>query len=125
MKLLAAAALLLLLLAGCSGTPAGPKVLQPQEDGTYLIIMKGNRFVPSNAQVPVNATVVWLNDEPSIGHDVQANDGSFDSGPTAAMSGSHNRFEHRFTEPGTYSYVCMAHEGQGMRATLTVVAETA
>ncbi len=109
------------LLAGCSSMPPAPTVLTPDANGAYEIHMVGTRFSPSDAQVPVGANVTWINDNPALGHDVQAMDGSYSSGSTAGIAGSSNQYTHQFTVAGTYEYHCAAHHSQGMQGTLHVV----
>jgi plastocyanin len=105
-------------LSGCSDTPAGPAVLQPDASGAYVIHIQNQHFVPSNAQVPVGANVTWINDDAGS-HDVHAKDGSFGSGGVAGMQKGATYTFHA-TAKGAFPYVCKAHESQGMTATLTV-----
>lgn len=119
--LLVALLLSSLLLAGCSGPGGSGSGQAPQQDseGRYVIHMTaGNKFSPANAQVPVNATVVWEHDG-GAPHDVQAEDGSFSSGKAGGLT-SGMEWERTFTEPGTYEYSCHVHKGSGMTGTLTV-----
>jgi plastocyanin len=120
MKALATLALLsFLLLAGCGSPGAGPTAPPMDAEGRYVIEMTaGNKFSPASAEVPVGATVVWKH-MGGAPHDVQAEDGSFSSGPMGGMSQG-DEFEHTFTEAGTYAYHCHLHEGVSMRGTLTV-----
>ncbi len=60
---------------------------------------------PTSLKVKVGTTVKWTNGD-DIGHNVVANDGTFNSGlmkPGAAFT---------FTKPGTYEYVCSLHPEQ-------------
>lgn len=68
--------------------------------------------------VPVETTVTWEWTGVGGAHNVVATEGAFDSGDPA--SDSTTTFSHRFTEAGTYRYVCETHEGDGMRGTVTV-----
>ena len=76
------------------------------------------RFIPSQLTIPAGTTVIWVNDEQAK-HTASADDGSFDSGDQALGV----RFEHTFTEPGTYPYYCRYHGdvgGVGMAGTVVV-----
>ena len=69
-------------------------------------------------RIPAGTTVIWVNDEQAK-HTASADDGSFDSGDQALGV----RFEHTFTEPGTYPYYCRYHGdvgGVGMAGTVVV-----
>jgi plastocyanin len=114
-KLLVGLLLLGVLLAGCSGSK-GPVTPSMDSHQRYVIHMTGgNRFTPMEAQVPVNATVVWVNDAGV--HNAFADDGSFKS-PTSMPQGA--EYDHQFTTPGDYTYVCTFHTGQGMKGTIHV-----
>jgi plastocyanin len=75
-------------------------------------------FSPSTLTISVGDTVTWRNadDRP---HTVTSNDGTFDSGNLDPGVG----FSFMFTEPGTYTYVCVYHEE--MQATIVVEAADA
>jgi plastocyanin len=76
------------------------------------------RFIPSQLTIPAGTTVIWVNDEQAK-HTVSADDGGFDSGDQALGV----RYEHTFTEPGTYPYYCRYHGdvgGVGMAGTVVV-----
>ena len=76
------------------------------------------RFIPSQLTIPAGTTVIWVNDEQAK-HTATADDDSFDSGDQALGV----RYEHTFTEPGTYPYYCRYHGdvgGVGMAGTILV-----
>lgn len=116
--LLLALLLVTLALAGCSGSKDGGFVTPPQDDeGRYLITMKpGLTFEPKRAEVPVGATVLFVNEGGA--HDVTADDGSFKS----PMLNQGQSWEHTFDEAGEVEYHCTPHEGNGMKGTIRVVA---
>lgn len=118
--LLLAAALLAVALAGCS-TASGPVTPERDGEGRYVIKMaaSGNRFLPPAAEVPVGATVVWVNDG-ATPHNVVADDGSFNSDSTGSYLNEGEEFAHNFTAAGTIHYQCHLHAG--MKGTLTVAA---
>ncbi|WP_238392163.1 plastocyanin/azurin family copper-binding protein [Halorussus amylolyticus] len=96
-------------------------------EGQYL------RFVPEEVEISVGDTVRWTAE--SEGHNVSAKpeasskvelpDGAE---PFATYEGSRSfmvmevgeTYEHTFTTPGTYVYVCVPHAGQGMVGTVVV-----
>jgi plastocyanin len=120
MKLLlpaAAAVIVLVAMAGCSGSPSGP-VTPTMKDGKYVIHMTaGNQFAPSAAKVPVGAVVQWVTDGNQ--HDVHGDDGLASPGGTGALTVGMT-YEHTFSTAGTYHYHCELHAGSGMTGTLTV-----
>jgi plastocyanin len=76
------------------------------------------RFIPSQLTIPTGTAVIWINDEQAK-HTVSADDGGFDSGDQALGV----RYEHTFTETGTYPYFCRYHGdvgGVGMAGTVVV-----
>lgn len=114
-KLVVALLLLGVLLAGCT-SPKGPSTPDTDTHGRYVIHMTGsNRFTPMEATVPVNATVVWVNDAGV--HDITGDGGSFRSPRTMAQGAE---WDHKFTAPGEYTYVCTLHTSQGMTGTIHV-----
>lgn len=120
--LLAVALLLLLALAGCSGS--GPQTPSMDAEGNYVIhLTAGNKFSPMLAKVPVNSTVVWVNDGGV--HDVTAHDGAWSSDDVTAPGLGHkmqkgDRYVRTFTEAGDVDYHCVIHASTGMTGTLTV-----
>ena len=49
-------------------------------------------------------------------HTVTFNDGSFDK----PLDSSHTKVSRKFSEPGTYKYVCLFHEDKGMKGKVVV-----
>ena len=70
----------------------------------YTIVLKSFAFAPATLQVPVGATVRWLNrdEEP---HNVLNLEGRFHSN---AMD-TNEAFSYTFTAPGSYHYICTIH----------------
>ena len=62
-------------------------------------------FMPKTLTVPVGAKVTWINrdEEP---HTVVSANGQF--APSKALD-SNDRYETRFSKPGTYVYFCTVH----------------
>jgi plastocyanin len=122
-SILLAGALLaaIVLLAGC--TAEDPKATIPQkEEGRYIIHMSaGNHFGPMHAQVPVNSTVRWVQDDP-VPHDVTDSKGNppLWQSPRAMQQGTF--YDRVFATVGTFEYECTIHASTGMKGTLEVVA---
>lgn len=91
------------------------------------------RFEPEEVTVDAGATVRWEFKTP--GHNVSSRPAASercenppDADPFASYSGDTHTslnaqgtsFEHRFTQPGTYVYVCVPHVAQGMVGSVTV-----
>jgi plastocyanin len=87
-------------------------------------------FDPAEVTIIVGDTIRWENVGVSVHHagsdpstavkasDVANPDGAkpFDSG----LIKPGESFSYTFTQPGTYKYVCIAHEGSGMLGQVTV-----
>jgi len=71
------------------------------------------KFLPAQLTVPVGATVTWTNGDEET-HTVTATDRAYTS--TGLEHGE--KFAHRFTAPGTYTYFCALHPH--MTATVVV-----
>jgi plastocyanin len=120
-------------LAGCIGSSL------PADQ--YDVGMSHHSFQPEGVEVSVGETVVWGNSG-SRGHTVTAfgdqlpegaayfASGGFESEAAARdawRSGGDGNvapgetFSHTFEVPGSYAYVCIPHEPQGMVGTVTVV----
>lgn len=102
-----------------------------QEQAAATVEMTNSlRFVPSEITVRVGDTVEWRNTsqlvhtvtaDPSLANDpdhVQLPDGAetFNSGNIPPGE----TFRHTFEVAGTYEYVCLPHEMEGMRGTVVV-----
>lgn len=72
-------------------------------------------FMPAEITVAAGATVTWTNFD-RFAHTVKAEDTQFRESPDMAEN---DRFEIKFTRPGTYTYICGLHNS--MRGTVTVV----
>jgi plastocyanin len=114
---------------GGEGEAAGG---QPANGEAELVIDMNDalQFEPAEVTVSVGDTVTWRN-VGTLGHTITADPGrasdpsnvelpdgaeEFDSGNV--MEGE--EFTHTFTEPGTYRYFCVPHEGAHMVAEVTV-----
>ncbi|HYP24922.1 MAG TPA: plastocyanin/azurin family copper-binding protein [Actinomycetota bacterium] len=117
--------LVALALAACSGGGSS--------DGATVDMLEGQRFEPETLTVETGTTVTFVNDSAEA-HTVTAVDGvpvyfssgGFESEDEArdnladALIGQEDTYEVTFDEPGTYEYVCIPHEDQGMTGTIEV-----
>lgn len=118
-------------LAGC---------LSADATAEYDIGMSTNRFLPDAFAVAPGTTVVWKNTS-SHAHTVTAYEdripedaayfasGGYDSEGAARDAWDNSRggaidggrtYEYTFEQPGTYHYVCIPHERNGMVGTIRV-----
>ena len=118
-----------LAFAGCSES----KDRAPGEVG----MSDSHAFDPKESTIDAGETVTWINDS-SESHTVTAFEESLPEGAEYFASGgaeneeearddvsdglmqSDETFEVTFEEPGTYRYVCIPHEGDGMTGTVVV-----
>ncbi|VTT87458.1 Halocyanin [Halorubrum sp. DM2] len=118
-------------LAGCAGVGGEPD---------YDVGMLASAYEPRQVTVAVGDTVAWMNTS-ARAHTVTATEGGipdaaeffasggFDDYATAkeawdadfgGILESGDRFEHTFTVPGAYEYVCIPHREGGMYGTVVV-----
>jgi len=107
----------------------------PDEGVTYVAVGPEGRlrFVPDTVEISVGDTVRW--EALSAGHNVTSHPGaspkcenpegvepftSYEDEQHFAIMDVGEIYEHTFTVPGTYVYVCAPHAGQGMVGTVTV-----
>lgn len=120
------APLLLLPLTACgTGGPAyGPAGPDPIVEMTSDLA-----FRPKVVEVSVGQTVEWRNTS-LFSHTLTTDPARLaepgEVGSPAAAAVFHKEvapgeiYRHRFTAPGAYAYVCVPHEGLGMRGTVIV-----
>lgn len=134
----------LFLLTGCNGDgmrdrgmetgSADPRqpIMEDAENNPAVVVQTTNQltFQPSSVTIQTGQTVLWENLS-QLTHTVTA-DESLAADPTNVRlpddaqpfhSGRiepGQSFEHRFTEPGMYRYVCLPHEEEGMIGTVIV-----
>ncbi len=100
--------------------PSGSRVTAPvttKAPGRVTVKVQNFAFDPKDVVITEGMTVEWSD----VGgrHNVQADDGSFQS-ETLTADG---KFEHQFDKPGTYRYYCNFHGemgGKDMAGTVTV-----
>jgi len=78
----------------------------------------GFAFAPASLRIDVGTTVVWEWTGVGGSHNVIDRGGAFESGLAAAEG---HTFEHEFSAPGTYEYVCTPHQTRDMEGTVEVV----
>ena len=103
-----------LLLAGCSGGGAAPRVVE----------IDGIAFLPDRIEIDAGTEVTWTNHDdvlhtvtsgrqaeqgiPGVSDGTSARpDGTFD----ARLDGARSGFTFTFERPGTYDYYCSVHVG--------------
>lgn len=138
------------LVAGCAGGPeetdgprngtettTAPATTRTTTEAAVTEVAVGPerrlRFVPEEITIPVGERVIWTAE--SQGHNVTSKPGAAPrctnpegAEPFASYEGTNHSaimavgetFEHQFTVPGEYVYVCAPHAGQGMYGFITV-----
>jgi plastocyanin len=103
--LVALAGLLALALSACGSsgaTTTGDTQPEAGDPGGPTVTIKDLAYTPATLTVPAGATVTWVWRDGAIAHDVKGD--GFQSKVIAKGT-----FGHRFTQPGTYDYVCTLH----------------
>jgi plastocyanin len=102
------------------------------QDEVTIDMTDALKFSPEQVTITVGGTITWKNpstvvhtatgdpDRVADPDNVELPDGAepWDSG----FVQPDESFSHTFTEPGTYRYVCIPHEGVGMTGTIVVEA---
>jgi plastocyanin len=99
--LAALAGLLALALSACGTGEASRAATAAEVDGLTVAI-ENMAFTPQRLTVKAGSTVTWVWRDGAIAHDVKG-----DGFKSKVMA--EGTFGHRFTEPGTYEYVCTLH----------------
>jgi plastocyanin len=123
-KTIAVLATSIVVAGGCSGDSSG-------------IRMEARDFVPETFRVQAGSTITFTNDSDET-HTVTALENGLPNGATYFASGDFSGeedarddlgdglidpgdgYEIALEESGTYHYVCLPHESQGMRGTIIV-----
>jgi plastocyanin len=70
-----------------------------------IVEIKNFAYSPNPVEIPVGATVTWINRD-TVAHTATAqNRGAFQSGPLDPG----DRFSQSFDQPGTFDYFCEFH----------------
>jgi plastocyanin len=124
----------LVLLAGLAALGgcglSGPAHDEPMKNVAAVVDMGFASFDPAVAHIHAGQTVEWRNTA-LITHTVTADksvaadpdDVSLPAGAASFNSGdipAGQVYSQTFTQPGTYKYVCLRHEGHGMIGTVIV-----
>lgn len=114
-RILAAAAIVILILAGCGAHRSSTPVPDPSSApaGTTIVI-KNFSFHPASLTVAPGTTVT-VHNEDSATHTLTAVDKAFDTGN---VRGGQTVTFTAPSKPGSYPYICSIH--QFMHGTLTV-----
>jgi len=93
-----------------------------QDRVTVTVGASGNggsfAFGPAAIRVDPGTTVVWKWNGKGGGHNVVAEDGSFDSGAATTEGGT--TFEYTFEDGGVTTYACVPHKPLGMKGAVVV-----
>jgi plastocyanin len=101
--LLVLTGLLALALGACgSDTPSNAAPAAADNAGGPTVTIKDLAYTPETLTVKAGATVTWVWQDGAIAHDVKGD--GFQS-----KVQSEGTFGHRFTQPGTYKYLCTLH----------------
>ncbi len=101
-----------LVAAGPTAPPAGTAAA-PAPAATVTIA--DFAFKPATVTIRAGQSVLWVNKD-NDAHTATAVDKSFDSGGLD----TNERWQHTFTKPGRYAYICALHPY--MKATIVVTA---
>lgn len=147
LRVLAAIAALALLFTACGGdddpTLAGTPADSGQDDAgdvgsgeaqeaVTIDMTDALKFAPTQVTIKVGGTVTWENPSTVVHTATGDPDKVADPDNVELPGGAEpwdsgfvqpgDSFSHTFTEPGTYRYVCVPHEGVGMTGTIIVQA---
>src|SRR5262245_6315806 len=93
------AGLLALALGACGPSQAAQDPPTPTASNGPTVTIKDLAYAPKALTVPAGTTVTWAWHDGAIAHDVK--------GPGfKSKVVSQGTFAHRFTQPGTYPYLC-------------------
>jgi len=96
--------------------------VEPKEIGSRIDVGAGEngfQFAPDDAVIEVGSAVVWDWTGDGGAHNVVSDDDNADFESELTDEAGHI-FTHTFEEPGTYDYVCIPHQAQGMSGQVTV-----
>jgi plastocyanin len=101
--LLALVGLLVLALGACgSDTPSNAAPAAAGNAGGPTVTIRDLAYTPETLTVKAGATVTWVFKDGAIAHDVKG-----DGFRSKVMA--EGTFSYRFTQPGTYDYLCTLH----------------
>jgi plastocyanin len=101
LRLVVLAGVLALALSAC-GTSGATTTTPPADQAGPTVAIEDLAYTPERLTVPAGATVTWAFRDGAVAHDVKGP--GFKS--TVMAEGT---FRHRFTQPGSYDYLCTLH----------------
>jgi len=111
-----AAAAAVVALTACAGSQSTKLADLATPANDHQVVIYDYKFVPQTLTVPVGTTVQWVNHDTAPHTATHRTYGAeaFDTGdlPNGQI------YQHTFQTPGSYSYLCMYH--QGMTGTIVV-----
>jgi plastocyanin len=96
------AGLLALALSACGSGAASEAPPAAADNGGPTVTIQDLAYTPATLTVGIGATVTWVWRDGAIAHDVKG-----DGFRSKVMA--EGTFSHRFTQPGTYNYLCTLH----------------
>lgn len=120
------------VVAGAAAVGIG--LYQPAPDADAAVVTMGDvAFSPGTVRISTGESVTWQN-RSQLAHTVTADPArvanrsnvSLPAGAATFHSGDiapGRSYTRRFTEPGTYRYVCVPHEGARMFGTVIVASD--
>lgn len=95
-----------LLLGACAGG-SGNSSETTKAPNAAAVTVKDFAFGPKETHIRAGGTVTWTNKD-GFDHSIQADSAGFD-GPHFGPQTAPASYSHRFSTPGTYSYICGIH----------------
>lgn len=119
-----------LIISGCFSTEPATGIGEDCVDADFVAMTDVSTFDPSCIRVESGTTVTWENTS-NVLHTVTAdpdravnpNNVVLPDGAAPFHSGNlstDSEFSYTFHTPGRYDYVCLPHEGEGMRGRIIV-----
>jgi plastocyanin len=99
--LAALAGVLALALSAC-GTSGATTTTPPADQAGPTVAIEDLAYTPETLTVQAGATVTWVWRDGAVAHDVKG-----DGFRSEVMA--EGTFRHRFTQPGSYDYLCTLH----------------
>src|SRR5438105_9923855 len=102
------------------GLPGGGQPVADKVSGVTAVVHVNEtdalKFEPASSTAKVGDVIQWTNAGTAL-HNVTFSNQQV---PSSDTQNGGDKFELKFSKPGTYSYLCTFHEAAGMRGTITV-----